>query len=843
MIYTVANSVELESAFLRAESGDRIELLGENYSGAILKGRTFETPVTITSADPDNPAVFRDQVTISHVEGIEITGIYFAPDSGALDVIDVVLVSRSSGVTLRDNSVTGHIPGLGEGLPAHQDVDTAEKARGLIEGQAFVRGIRVADSSDVVIADNTLTQLRKGIVLDTVERVDVQGNHLKDLRTDGINLVDAVSVTIAGNLMESFRPLHNYDNIAFADHGDFIQWWAGDGGLGIRDLVIRDNALLQNNGSWVQGIFGRGGNAGSDGSPDEFSGIRIENNLINTSHPNGIFVGDAANVLIAGNTLLPAPMDLTQPVITSGIPGIHVRTSAKRLPDGGYDFSRGGALPDQVSVQDNLLIGKLPFESYQINPELYARLGISESGNTVLSASGTEASYWGNAYPHLTSRAIAELSNLDSAIDVAGGVDVSVWPAGLRTMLSQPERQVSATQASVGQDVPTVHAQGLRIDGTAGPDEISGTEFGDVLRGGKGSDRITSGGGPDLIAFHRSDLEAGDVDVVIDLDFSAGDWLSFSGGFGKGYFDDAIDPNNRLTTFGSGDSAVVHDLADLEEVIALEAVSAHRHAANTVDLGFDLDGDRVPDWTLTLHGLSGVGETRAEISTEGPIAPGSPTVQVLRGSDATDDRIIGGSGDELLDGQRGGDEMHGGAGDDKYYVDDPSDLVIEHSGQGYDRVYTTVDYALPASIEALAGRGDNDLTLTGNSGNNWITSLSGNDVLMGGSGRDRLISRAGDDWLQGGADADVLQGGPGRDVFSFGRGDGADLVMDFEPGLDVLSLDYTPQGKRLSAVETTNGVLIYLENPGDRLFLSGMTETKLLSHAVFATSNDWVIEF
>ncbi len=202
-----------------------------------------------------------------------------------------------------------------------------------------------------------------------------------------------------------------------------------------------------------------------------------------------------------------------------------------------------------------------------------------------------------------------------------------------------------------------------------------------------------------------------------------------------------------------------------------------------------------------------------------------------------------GGDDDASNGKRGGDEMHGGAGDDKYYVDDLGDEVIEHSGQGYDRVYTTVDYALPASIEALAGREGNDLTLTGNAGNNWITSLSGNDVLMGGSGRDRLISRGGDDWLQGGAGADVLQGGSGRDVFSFGRGDGADLIMDFEPGLDTVSLDHSPQGKRLSAVETANGVLIYLGDPGDRLFLTGMTETKLLSHAVFTTSNDWVIEF
>ena len=610
MIYTVANSAELQAAFRKAGDGDRIELLGENFDGTVLRDRTFARPITITSADPGNPAVFRDSVVISGVTGINLTDLHFAPDSDALDIVDVVRIDRSSNVKLLRNTIAAHIPNGSQGLPAHEDIDSAARAKGLIEGQPFARGVRITGSSNVAVAENAFTRLRKGIVLDTVERVDIRGNRFDGLREDGINLVDASSVNIAGNLMQNFRPLHSYDNIVFADHGDFIQWWASDGGIGIRNLVIRDNALLQGSGSWVQGIFGRGGGATPDGKPAEFSGIRIENNLINTSHPNGIFVGDAEDVLIAGNTLLPAPMDLTQPVITSGIPGIHVRTSARPLPDGSYDFSRGGALPASVSVQGNLLVGTKPFQSYRISTDLHADLGISASGNTVLSAADTRSTYWGNAIQHLVERPIRDLQDIEGVARLSGGIEISAWPANLHTMLKRPEHAME--QAS-----PSSATLGIRLDGTAGTDVISGTELSDVLRGGRGSDRITSGDGSDLIAFHRLDLEPGDLDIVIDLDFLAGDWICFSGGFGRGFFDDSVNLDNRMTTFGSGDSAVIHDLADLEELIAQDAVSALGRGADGVDLHFDLNRDTIPDWTLRLHGISGVGERHSAVSSDG----------------------------------------------------------------------------------------------------------------------------------------------------------------------------------------------------------------------------------
>jgi Ca2+-binding RTX toxin-like protein len=52
----------------------------------------------------------------------------------------------------------------------------------------------------------------------------------------------------------------------------------------------------------------------------------------------------------------------------------------------------------------------------------------------------------------------------------------------------------------------------------------------------------------------------------------------------------------------------------------------------------------------------------------------------------------------------------------------------------------------------------------------------------GGAGRD------GNDTLVGGTQNDNLTGGAGADVFLFNVGDGADIIMDWEDGLDRIDI-------------------------------------------------------
>ncbi|MEM9059696.1 MAG: right-handed parallel beta-helix repeat-containing protein [Pseudomonadota bacterium] len=778
MIWTVTNSDELSVVFKAAQSGDRIELAPGTYNSAHLKSRDFPTEVVIASQDAENPAVFTDALTMSNVSGVTLTGISFEPNSAALDILDLVLIQNASRIMITDNAFKGHIPESGEGLPPDAPIDSADKAKGLIEGQPFARGLRATNVEDLTVEGNVLTALRKGIILDDTHAVLVQENHLHDLRSDGINIVDSRSVEISANLMQSFRPLHNYEHIEFADHGDFIQWWITDTGQGIHDMTIRDNVLLQGAGTWVQGIFGRGGLSNPDGSPAHISGLRILDNVINISHPNGIFVGDARDVEIAGNTLLPAPRDPSHPEITDGIPAIHVRTSAPINPDGSYDFSQG-ALPRDVVIRDNLVASGDAFRTYQIDSGLHAGLGIVAESNTALSIDVAEIDYFGNPFPGLVDRAIAVVSDLEpvgGAGALQDGVDPSTLPQWIKDTLEEASALSAPPVGTPLDDVLVAPASGATLDGEAGDDLIEGGGAADLIRGGAGSDTMTMGGGADTVIFHRDDLLRGDADTITDLDFTTGSSISFSGGFVDGFFDDAVDGSNALSVFANGRAALISDMFDLAELAAHDSVSAVATLRGETELRFDLDGDDQVDWTLRLRGVSAIGEDTSGLVDAASVFVGSVSSDVLRGTSAGHEDLFGGAGDDLLDGRGGTDRMSGGEGDDSYYVDHVRDQSIERDNHGYDRVYTTVDYTLSEHVEGLSARGSADLRLTGNQANNWLTGNGGDNAIRGNAGSDRLIGRDGSDWLDGGTGGDVMQGGAGDD--SYVVDDPRDLILE-----------------------------------------------------------------
>jgi Ca2+-binding RTX toxin-like protein len=204
--------------------------------------------------------------------------------------------------------------------------------------------------------------------------------------------------------------------------------------------------------------------------------------------------------------------------------------------------------------------------------------------------------------------------------------------------------------------------------------------------------------------------------------------------------------------------------------------------------------------------------------------------------------IYGNSGNNLLNSAGGIDLMVGGAGNDVYFVDDPSDSCFEVANEGSDAVFAFCNYGLAADVEALVMQGNADLqgygnnqanTLNGNSGNNLLNGAGGADTMIGGGGNDtyfvdnvadavfesanegtdsvfasvdytlsaniealvlqgsaingtgnalanNLFGNAGDNILDGQGGADVLQGNAGNDTFVFNMGQAnGDTVVDF----------------------------------------------------------------
>lgn len=123
--------------------------------------------------------------------------------------------------------------------------------------------------------------------------------------------------------------------------------------------------------------------------------------------------------------------------------------------------------------------------------------------------------------------------------------------------------------------------------------------------------------------------------------------------------------------------------------------------------------------------------------------------------------------------------------------------------------------ALLAGLEKLAPEA------AGSSEPQRLLGGSAADLLVGRAGDDTLSGGGGDDTLQGGRGDDVLEGGPGADVFVFRPGFGNDVVLDYQPGVDVLDfLAFSAAGIGHTVDWSTGQAVITFET-GDTLVLLG----------------------
>jgi Ca2+-binding RTX toxin-like protein len=133
------------------------------------------------------------------------------------------------------------------------------------------------------------------------------------------------------------------------------------------------------------------------------------------------------------------------------------------------------------------------------------------------------------------------------------------------------------------------------------------------------------------------------------------------------------------------------------------------------------------------------------------------------------------------------DTLMGGGGNDTYTINRADDKVVETSGQGIDRIISSVSITtLAENVEHLSLKaGSAALKAIGNDLDNTILGNEKGNLLSGGVGNDTLAGDLGND---------TLVGGSGNDTFYFWASgkignpmSGHDVITDFDRNNDVLS--------------------------------------------------------
>ncbi|MCJ2184498.1 hypothetical protein MTR62_17635 [Novosphingobium sp. 1949] len=276
-----------------------------------------------------------------------------------------------------------------------------------------------------------------------------------------------------------------------------------------------------------------------------------------------------------------------------------------------------------------------------------------------------------------------------------------------------------------------------------------------------------------IYSAHIYDTANGNVlDFALEhLSFAAGDTVDFVVSSGANAKNDATERRIQIVSEAAADTDVALSARSAGHAVTLD----YSGAKGAVKLDLAAGSARVDGKAEAAEGADAIGSRYADTLWGDGAAnrlEGGAGNDRLYGR-AGDDTLLGGAGKDRLDGGAGADTLAGGEGNDRYYVDDALDVVVEEAGGGVDRVYASVSYALADNVEQLIVQGRKDLWATGNAQANVLVGNAGDNTLTGGGGADRMT------------------GGKGADSFVFDTleaSSACDVITDFVSGVDTLAL-------------------------------------------------------
>ena len=450
---------------------------------------------------------------------------------------------------------------------------------------------------------------------------------------------------------------------------------------------------------------------------------------------------------------------------------------------------------------ENDTISRFPGSSYRealVRLIDYLRTGLAPDGNRIgLVVGGLSPDWLTTGQPLDVQKSLEEIrtfidgSSFSSASGLKGnpGDIIHFDSASQRTMAArylQAFNNITWTRAADPTDGPdeisgneeanTIRGLGgndtLRgmggddfINGNIGDDFVNGNNGNDTLHGGSGNDQVRGGGGNDILSG-----DTGNDALFGDL---GNDTYIYKAGHGS----DTITDSGGVDTLNCPDHASA-------------AVMKNRDGNDLVIKFTDGEIRIVNHYAgMPIENINCGAAPVASLPRDFAAGPGGAYASVINGTDNSE-TFNGGNGNDQIRGLGGNDTIRGLEGDDFLNGNIGADFV------------------------------------NGNNGNDDVRGGSDDDTVKGGGGNDLVHGNDGNDTLYGDTGDDKLFGGSGNDTYIYHNGGGIDIILDTSGNDRIWCPDHA--GQTIPKVREGNDLLLVIDGGGIRVldhYASGKIET------------------
>lgn len=415
---------------------------------------------------------------------------------------------------------------------------------------------------------------------------------------------------------------------------------------------------------------------------------------------------------------------------------------------------------------------------------------------SVPSVAAKYAGLAGNDTYEVNNTADIVTENANEGNDTINSIVNYTLPAEVENLLLIGNRAITATGNNLANSL-TGNDNANTIDGKAGADTMAGGMGNDTYIVDDVGDVITENPnqGTDTV---KSSIDYGLGDNVENLELTAG----FLKGTGNAL-------NNKITAFAGTFNDTLDGGAGADTLVGGAGNDVY-YVDHVGDMITELSNEGKDTVYSTLDYTLGAELEHLVLQGSAIMAKGNDLANSLTGNDKSN----------TLNGGKGADTMTGGLGDDSYTVDATTDVIVEKAGEGWDVVYSTVDYTLSPDVETLYLQGATGLKGIGNALSNSLFGTTGDDLLNGGAGADLMRGGAGNDTYLVDDIGDTVEetGLSNKDVVQ--------TTVDYALGKYIYQLDGSVAGSTAIALTGNSLNNLIIGNAGDnKLNGAGGTDT------------------